>query len=306
MHGQAMTEFAIAAATVLVPLFLILPVLTKYIDVSLSSVEMARYVAWERTVWHEYGNLPAGMDTSGTVPEKDQSEIEQEAALRFLSNDEGIESGTGKTLTQSNLKPFWITRANPSSGQPEYLVKVDNVNVNMEKLKETPGIGYEVLRIFSSILQPIYQLFSWLGSHSNFDPNLDGYVNNEDNPIVSITTQPVPHVVPEEYRNSPDVASLANTTLTFKADSALLVDTWSAQGAEMFKNQTGGLVPSSFLHNDVLDTMRDVLATIFLEPKLKQPAPGKSDGWDMGGFNTDPFKFEEHSCDGNGVCSYAE
>ncbi len=48
--GQAMTEFAIVAAAILVPLFLILPVLTKYSELSQTSVEMARYVAWERSV----------------------------------------------------------------------------------------------------------------------------------------------------------------------------------------------------------------------------------------------------------------
>lgn len=303
--GQAMTEFVIVAAAVLVPLFLILPVLTKYGEVSQTSVEMARYVAWERSVWHEPNNLPTGVEIVGgsTFPAKDSQDIAEEAKLRFLgAPDAPILSQSGAVLNQSSLNPFLFDY----QGKP--LVAPSSVQVNVKQLQETPGIGYEVLRFFTKTLQPIYKLFSWLGSnHSNFDPNLDGYFESNDH-IVSIPLNNISYAVPDNQKKS-GMDTIETVHLAMYADSALLVDSWSAQGPAMFKTQTGGLVPSSFLNNDVLNTMRDVLSVILFEPKLKQPPPGSSDGWDMGGYNTDPFNIgvdEADICDKNGVCSFNE
>lgn len=302
-YGQAMTEFAIVAAAVLVPLFLILPVLTKYGELSQTSVEMARYVAWERSVWHEPDKIPAGVEIVGgsTFPAKTSSVIANEAKLRMLeAPDAPILSQSGAVLNDSNLNPFLFDY----QGKP--LVDVGGVQVNVEKLKETPGIGYEVLRFFTKTLQPVYKLFSWLGSnHSNFSPNLDGYFES-DNHIVGIPLNNVSYVVPDDQKKN-GLETIETVHLAMYADSALLVDSWSAQGPAMFKTQTGGLVPSSFLNNDFLNEMRDVLSKLLLEPKLKQPAPGSSDGWDMGGYNTDPFNIgvdEADICDKNGVCSF--
>lgn len=48
--GQAMTEMLVASAFVLVPLFLIVPMVGKYIDMQQATVVAARYSAWETTV----------------------------------------------------------------------------------------------------------------------------------------------------------------------------------------------------------------------------------------------------------------
>ena len=304
-RGQAMTEFAIVAAAVLVPLFLILPVLTKYGELSQKSVEMARYVAWERSVWHEPDKIPAGVEIVGgsTFPAKTSDVIANEAKLRMLEAPNApILSQSGAVLNDSNLDPFLFDY----HGKP--LVNVSGVQVNVDKLKETPGIGYEVLRFFTKTLQPIYKLFSWLGSnHSNFSPNLDGYFES-DNHIVSIPLNNISYAVPENQKKN-GVDTIETVHLAMYADSALLVDSWSAQGPAMFKTQTGGLVPSSFLNNDLLNEMRGFLADFLFEPKLKHPPPGSSDGWDMGGYNSDPFNIgvdEADICDKNGVCSFNE
>ena len=52
-RGQAMTEFTIAATYVLVPLFVFVPLLGKYIDFKHASIQNARYQAWEYTVWYD-------------------------------------------------------------------------------------------------------------------------------------------------------------------------------------------------------------------------------------------------------------
>lgn len=53
-RGQALTEMAIVAA-VLVPLFLLVPVLAKYIHLRQTAQQAARGAAWEATVTQDYG-----------------------------------------------------------------------------------------------------------------------------------------------------------------------------------------------------------------------------------------------------------
>ena len=49
--GQAMAEMAIASAFLLVPIFLIIPLLGKYIDIKANSLQAARYAAFEGTIF---------------------------------------------------------------------------------------------------------------------------------------------------------------------------------------------------------------------------------------------------------------
>lgn len=51
LFGQSLTEFAILGV-VMVPLFLMLPILGKYIDINQTAFLGSRYAAWERTVYH--------------------------------------------------------------------------------------------------------------------------------------------------------------------------------------------------------------------------------------------------------------
>ena len=51
-NGQAMTETVVTAATVLIPLFLLIPLLGKYIDIKHRAIQSARYEVWEYTVWY--------------------------------------------------------------------------------------------------------------------------------------------------------------------------------------------------------------------------------------------------------------
>lgn len=89
--GQAMTEMIIAASFVLIPLFLLIPWLGKYIDLHQSAIQAARYEAWEYTVWYNdvASEAPAGaVDKNGsqiTMPEKSIAELQAEARQRFFS-----------------------------------------------------------------------------------------------------------------------------------------------------------------------------------------------------------------------------
>lgn len=301
-HGQAMTEFAIVAATVLVPLFLLLPILAKYAQVGQKSVEMARYATWERSVWHEQGIVPHGADGSA-LPEKTATEIEVETKLRFLSApDAPIVSG-GAALSASTLDPYLFDM----NGKP--LVNIGGVQVNVPGPERSPGWGYYFLGETLDKIQKIYDFIKpILGDDiPQFTMNTKGFYVSSD-PIVRIPLMNVDYVVPMDQKPAGAFEQTIETVpLVMEANGGLLVDSWSSQGPAMFKTKTRGLVPSSLLQNGVFDTIRDIGGTILLEDKLKQPPRGSSRGMDIGGYNTDRFNIgvdDESLCDANGVCSF--
>jgi hypothetical protein len=283
-----MVEAVIVMALVLLPLILVMPLLSKYADVNLTVVEGARYVAWERSVWHDGNNMPDGAN-HGTLPVKSGATIQNEVRSRFFGEtNRVILSRGGRTLPQGDLNPFL------HDSEDEPLVQVTQITANSGAGEDTPGIGYAVMRGFTGFLNLIYTPLSWLGGSANFSPNLQGYHRQSDAVSVQLE-QPNPYFREMIYAGSgiDDTDDLSDIDLTFSADSALIVDSWSAQGAQHFQNQTGGLVPTSMLNFPLLNTVRDIAATILLEPKLKQPDPGKDDGLCMGCFNTDPFELDD-------------
>ena len=89
-RGQAMTEFLIAALFVLVPLFVFIPMLGKYIDFKHKAIQSARYQAWEYTVWYEdtderdiLENFNTG-DPTFQPPEKTIEETQRESLVRIM------------------------------------------------------------------------------------------------------------------------------------------------------------------------------------------------------------------------------
>ncbi|MBT4838639.1 MAG: hypothetical protein HON94_14985 [Methylococcales bacterium] len=51
--GQATSEFVIIGTAVFVPIFLMLPIMSKYTDMKQKASEASRYAVWERTVWSD-------------------------------------------------------------------------------------------------------------------------------------------------------------------------------------------------------------------------------------------------------------
>lgn len=82
--GQALTEFVIGAVLFLIPLFLIIPLLGKYADIKASTIQAARYNAWERTVWYGQSASSTG-DWEGN--DKNESTIRTEMANKFLTSE---------------------------------------------------------------------------------------------------------------------------------------------------------------------------------------------------------------------------
>jgi len=85
-----MTELLITASMVLVPLLLLIPLLGKYIDIKHSTIQAARYEAWEYTVWYNGTNNGQSDDRPdgypNTQPVKSLTQTQMESRRRFFSD----------------------------------------------------------------------------------------------------------------------------------------------------------------------------------------------------------------------------
>ena len=96
--GQSMSEFVIAASFVLIPLFIIVPTVGKYIDMKQAAVSSARYATWEYSAHYvDLRDQPAGFSAinSRQLPKKSHLQVAKEAERRFYS-DTSIKINTDK------------------------------------------------------------------------------------------------------------------------------------------------------------------------------------------------------------------
>jgi hypothetical protein len=95
-NGQALTEFLVLAVA-LVPLFLLIPVIAKYQDISHATQMASRYVAFESTIRNEA--------MSSWKPE---AQLADEVRRRFFSNSEApIKTNDVAGDFDANRKAFW-------------------------------------------------------------------------------------------------------------------------------------------------------------------------------------------------------
>lgn len=114
-RGQALTEFLVVAQ-VLVPLFLLLPVIAKYQDISNATQLASRYVAFEAMARND--GTSAGW--------KPVAELANDVRMRFFANPNAsikTQEGTDDALAHQNL--FWRDPQNKS------LIKAINNDVSV-------------------------------------------------------------------------------------------------------------------------------------------------------------------------------
>jgi hypothetical protein len=109
-RGQAMVEFVVAAMFFLVPLFLAIAAIGKFLDVQHSAEMASRYGAWERTVW--YDSTGTGFDSINAPNAKSAANINNEIAARMLSDrstNTSVIRNDDKTATtfKNGIDPMW-------------------------------------------------------------------------------------------------------------------------------------------------------------------------------------------------------
>lgn len=256
-----MVELLIAAGFVLIPLFLAIPLLGKYLDVRAAAVQTSRYAAWERTVW--YGGDAAsslgwfGVDRRWQANQKNDQQIRSELAVRHLS-----ETGASAAFSNSDRsaagfvggsKMLWKDRKGQSllANYSDLQNTVDN--------SQAPGT-------LNVILDPI----------ANFASTLGPFVLETNGKYAATVTIRIKDIDFDHFLAK-------NSTANFSETNVLLANGWSANGPDdstvtSAKQQVKGLVPTSILAAEIegVKIMDYVLGalSVFL-PEASKLEPGK-------------------------------
>lgn len=256
-----MVELVIVAGLVLVPLFLAIPLLGKYLDVRAAAVQTSRYAAWERTVW--FGGDAAsslgwfGVSRKWQANEKSDAQIRNEIGVRQLS-----ETGAGDAFSNNDRnagsfknggKMLW----NDRNGQA--------MLANYSDIQNTVG-NSQAPGTLNVILDPI----------ANFASTLGPFVlemNGEYSAKVSMQVRDIDY----------DHFLLKSSKSTFSETNVLLANGWSADGPDdkdktSVKQQVKGLVPTSIFAAEIggVKIMDYVLGAMsLLLPEASKLEPGK-------------------------------
>lgn len=135
--GQAIVEFLVAGAFVLVPMYLAISAIGKFADVQHTTDSAARYATWERTVWYE--GSTSKFETDNPANTKSAAEIGNETAARVL-NDRSSTTTVIKSSDKSaagfvnGIDPMW---RDPAGVQ--YLTDYSQLASTVSKVAEAKG-----------------------------------------------------------------------------------------------------------------------------------------------------------------------
>ena len=229
MRGQAMAEMVIAAMFFLVPLFLIIALLGKYIDLNASVLQAARYAAFQRTVF-------AGSNTlqGASVATRTDAQIQSATAMRFFSGGvNAITDAQNQSTGGFATLPLWTDQS-------------------LKPLVSASGIAAGTSAAQSPDL-PDQALSVALGTLNTFGTGFDLPFNNDYTATVAVT--PAHPVGP---------APFDALNLTFTGHDALLADGWSARDPANVKYQVNRVLPTS-----IFDSVNSVLQILsFVLPDL--------------------------------------
>jgi hypothetical protein len=235
-RGQAMVELIIVAALVLVPLFLAIPVLGKYLDMRAAAVQTSRYAAWERTVW--YGGDAAsqlGADFGWLTPKRWQAnaktddQIRRELGVRQLSENSGAFSDNDRNASDFKNAPkeLWQDRSGA-----KFLAAYSDISDDIQN-SPAPGSMSKALGILADVVATLGPFT--LETNAKYTATVTFNVKDID------------------YDHM-----LAKTTSTgFSEKTVLLANGWSADGPTAddktsTKQQVKGLVPFSIFTAKIL------------------------------------------------------
>lgn len=299
-HGQAMTEFVIAATFVLVPLFVFVPMLAKYIDFKHASIQAARYQAWEYTVWYNDLDDRDVLENFNTghagfrMPLKTLETTRLESQVRVMGPIGTEPAGTGAAaeialLTETDQtadyvpNPLWRDR----KGLPFFdgTLDVEEADPN----DDTPTItifGVDVGSWLNAIVDVVDLAFGFIGdiigvidsaspSGGGSAPGAGGVFDGSptfsamDNQGYShVKFDAVARVQPMGSDLRTDLAGTAPGAaeeLGFGAKAGVLANGWNAGGTGHAYLQVGGTTPATLVH-ELLNV------------------PGLSQVWDLVGF----------------------
>ncbi|MDA8092746.1 MAG: hypothetical protein M0T84_02375 [Betaproteobacteria bacterium] len=219
-RGQSTTEMAIAGLLLLVPAFLLIPLIGKLIDFKTTSLQAARYAAFERTVTSDAASV-----RGANFAQLTNTDLQNGTLMRFFSANGGTLSATQNSSTSAFAPRYlWVDQ----SLKP-FMPSASDGSVSTAQ-SGSPAIADQTL---GTILQALNDL------SVGFDWNANGYYTA----AVSATAQ-LPANVGSWGGKALTLPYDANP-LKFASSDTLLTDSNSATGSDYVKSQVSKAVPTS-------------------------------------------------------------
>jgi hypothetical protein len=309
-RGQAMTEFVVSAAFVLVPLFILVPIIGKYVDMKQTAIQTARYEAWEYTAHYEsLGDESSGFTAvaSSKKPVKPVGNLQDESRRRFFvqTNDGLHTGGDSAVIAASDVKPLWHYHNGLSMYDPTAIDLVSDLNQNLtpDPTHVLSSILYIIQVVFSAIADILSAVASAIGATPvGFDAiNSEGYFKS----TVSIPVRNPPEYTAFSLANTAPLF-ITNRNVRMTASAGVLTQGWSTGGVAHTQSQAKGMVPTSLIGmilNDPLP-LQTVVSAVLLSPELH---PDSLQFGHMDIDAIDPSHLEgggTHSCNDAGYCTY--
>ena len=283
--GQAMTEFVVMTSGVLLILFLVVPTLAKLLDMSFQTQQMARYAAWERTVWYDNGDQPGETTEPGyDVAVRSDAAIDGSAQRRLLSF-----SASPEELAASDVSglPVGTRHALWRWSNGEQMLGAGGLAGGSLNPEETPSFAYDVLEVYNDGMSLLMTPLTMLRIQD--DADFLQVAHPQDNYFTpSVSTRVDLSKVGLESSAVP-----ANLTIT--ANSAILADGWNAQGEHHFQERVDDFAIGTMMDNAVINAVIDFIG--IFEPSFADV--------DFGYVGTDPIPDAETKCD-FGFCYFDE
>ncbi len=259
-RGQAMTEFLIVASFVLVPLFLGVPMLAKYIDIKHATIQAARYQAWEYIAWYNPGDDNDILDNFEayttdnkkvpvTLPMKTTAATRSEARRRLFSTFGEADtlpitaSDAGAGWTPAVRNPLW------TDYRRQLLYDGAAGTESLDSDEATPALPVvgTVLNTMTSLVGTIFKgMGAILGlgkSNAGFTAiNNNGYARSQ---VATVVNTQRGFVDTATLYGAPDNILPANLELSARA--GVITDGWNSGGLRHTYNQAQGAVPSVLL-----------------------------------------------------------
>ncbi|MDG9924870.1 MULTISPECIES: hypothetical protein [unclassified Pseudomonas] len=282
-----MTEFIVMASGVLLILFLVVPMLAKLLDMSFQTQQMARYMAWERTVWYDNGDQPSETTEPGNdIAVRSDSAIDgsaQKRLLTFTSSPEILSASDVSGVPAGTQHALWRWS---SGGQ---MLNGGGLTGNSLNPEETPSFAYDVLGVYNEGMGLLTEPLTMIGVGGGADGNFLQVAHPQDNyftPSVSASVN---------LANTGLESSALPDSLTITAKSAILADGWNAQGEHHFKSRSDDFAIGTLMDNGVVNAMISFIGVF--EPSFRDV--------DFGYIGTDPIPEAETKCD-FGFCYFDE
>ena len=229
-----MAEFTIAAAFVLIPLFLMIPLLGKFMDMKATTIQAARYAAWERTAW--YGS------SAWAVGQKSDLEIQSEVQQRFFA-DAPTAPLRSTDKTQSGAvggKQLWHDHAGASM--------LSTYSAGAGQGGQTPGTMDVFLRgvqTFVNVIDSVLGTRFKLDMQSLYTSTVN--LNTANTSAITLAT---------------GSGTSGFTAPNFAMSQVLVANGWSANGRPFVKAQTEGLAVLSLAQRSPVQGVMNIVQTV--------------------------------------------